>query len=256
MGDMLLATDIGNTNITVGVFDGEAIKGRWRVLSAPRRSSDEYWALFTAFFSSAGIRRGDISGSILCSVAPSITGPVREALSSSTGVRPLVAGEDVEPGIRVRNPAEVGIDRLVNAVGAYRAYGRALIIADLGTAATFDYVTPSGEFAGGAIAPGLSASAEALWRGAEKLPRVEIKRPERAVGRDTVEAMRAGLFYGFAGLVDGLIDALKAEAGTDPAVVATGGDSTLLVGASRHIKEADEFLTLKGLKAVYDKSRQ
>lgn len=250
---MLLAIDIGNTNIVLGLMAEGAVSKHWRIATDKRRTGDEYGAILRSLLGSADFK-ADIKGAVMASVVPSLVKPFREALSKYVGVEARVVGEDLKYPMPVLtdNPAEVGADRLVNAVAAFSAYGGPLVVVDLGTAATFDYVTAKGEFAGGAIAPGVSVSAEALYRKAAKLPRVDAVRPERAVGRNTVEAMRSGLYWGFAGLVDGIIGKIIEERGGSPRVVATGGLAPLVIGASRYVAEADEFLTLKGLHIIYE----
>ncbi len=251
---MLLAIDIGNTNIVAGVFKDGELKRHWRVSTDKRRTSDEYGIILSGLFDSAGLKRADLKGSIVCSVVPPLNGVFKEALGGYLGVDPLIVGTDIMAPIKVLtdNPEEVGTDRLVNAVAAYSRYRRALIVVDFGTAVTFDYITGKGEYSGGAIAPGVEISAEALFKGTAKLPRIEVGKPSRAIGRNTVDAMRSGLFFGFIGLVDGVIERMKKEAGGDPEVIATGGLSGVVIGESRYISKADEFLTLKGLKIIYE----
>lgn len=252
---MLLAIDIGNTNIVVGVFRGEELVKHWRVSTLRQQTADEYGIILLNLFSSYGIKPAEVKGAIVSSVVPSLNKPFKDALLGYFGVTPLIVGEEgVDPLIKVLtdNPSEVGADRIVNAVAAYREYKRPLIVVDFGTAVTFDYINEKGDYSGGVIAPGISISVEALFTKTAKLPRVEVKRPERMVGKNTVESMQAGIFYGFISLVDGIIERMIAEVGTSPKVIATGGLAQIAVGSARYITETDEFLTLKGLMLIYE----
>lgn len=251
---MLLALDIGNTNITAGVFKGDSLKCFRRIKTGRTKTPDEYRRLFLKALKKDGLRASDIDATIVCSVVPRIDRAVASALRGLTKTRPLFVGRDIKPGIRVStdNPAEVGADRIVNAVAATRLHRPPLIIVDLGTASTFDYIAGDGSYRGGAIAPGIGISAEALFEKTAKLPRIRIRRPQRVIGRDTVSAMESGLYWGSLGLIDGVIERMKREIKGKPAVIATGGFSALIKGRSRFIDEYDEFLTLKGLKFIYE----
>ncbi|MBW7957243.1 MAG: type III pantothenate kinase [Deltaproteobacteria bacterium] len=249
---MLLTLDIGNTSITLGVFRGEELKESWRLSTDARRTADEYGASLLALLSSSGIKAPDLKAAIVSSVVPQMNAALKDALARYLGLRAtFVTHENCGIKVLTERPSEVGPDRLVNAVAAFSAHKKPLIVADFGTAVTFDYVTGKGEFAGGAIAPGIGILSEALHSKTAVLPRVEAVKPERLVGRNTIEAMRSGLFYGFLGLVDGILERMAEEAGTDPIVVATGGHAGLLKGESRRINEIDEFLTLKGLRIIH-----
>lgn len=250
---MLLAIDIGNTNIVVGVFIDGALGKHWRIATDTAQTADEYGARLKSLILDAGPGIG-IKGAIIASVVPALDGVFKAAVSKHLGVEPLLVGEDVTPRIPVLtdDPSEVGSDRIVNAVAAYSAFKSDLIVVDFGTAVTFDYVTARGEYAGGSIAPGISISAEALHEKTAKLPRVDVGRTSAVVGKNTVESMRAGIFWGFIGLVDGLIERMINEVGGSPKIISTGGLAPLVIGSSAYVTESDEFLTLKGLYIIYE----
>ncbi|MEE9613334.1 MAG: type III pantothenate kinase [Thermodesulfobacteriota bacterium] len=251
---MLLAVDIGNTNIVIGVFDGADIKEHWRLGTVKERTADEYGIVLSALLDNAGIKPGEITGGIVSCVVPQLKDTFTGLLSGKLGIEPLVVGPCVKTGMPILtdDPREVGADRIVNAVAAYAAHKGPLIVVDFGTAVTFDYVTPAGEYAGGAIAPGIDVSSDALFRRAARLPRVELRKPKTVIGKGTVESMQAGIFYGFVGLVEGLVERIKKETGTRPKVIATGGLAGVVSGESRVIDEVDEFLTLKGLRIIHE----
>ncbi|WKZ32302.1 MAG: type III pantothenate kinase [Thermodesulfobacteriota bacterium] len=249
---MLLTVDIGNTSITLGAFRGAGLTESWRLSTDAGRTADEYGASLVALLSSSGIKAPDLKAAIVSSVVPQLNGAMKDALARYLGLSAtFVTHENCGIKVLTERPSEVGPDRLVNAVAAFSIHRKPLIVADLGTAATFDYVTGKGEFAGGAIAPGMGLSAEALHSKTAVLPRVEPDKPDRVIGRNTVEAMRSGIFYGFLGLVEGILERMAEEAGTRPMVVATGGYAGLFKGRSRRITEVDEFLTLKGLRIIH-----
>lgn len=251
---MLLVIDIGNTNISAALFKGAAIVRRFRVAADARRTFDEYGIILRGLLSSAGYKPGDIRGVMVSSVVPRLDKTIKDAVADYIGVRALIVGTDVDAPIRVLTdkPKEVGADRLVNAVAAYGMHRTALIVVDLGTATTFDYVTEDGAFAGGAIAPGLGISVEALYIKTAKLPGVEISIPERVIGRNTIEAMRSGIYWGYAGLIDAIVDRMKVELKSNPPVIATGGLARTMKDAVRSVTEIDEDLTFKGLKIIYE----
>ncbi len=249
---MILVIDIGNTDTVLGVFEGPVLRNHWRVSTFKEKTAGEYGVFLRELLFAAGLKAGDFTDVAACSVVPEVNGAFREAVKACTGRPVRFVGEDIPYPMPVitDNPAEVGADRITNAVAAYTIFKSPVIIVDFGTAITIDYITAKGEYAGGAIAPGIGVSVEALVARASKLPGVEVARPERVVGKNTVESMRSGIFYGFTGLVDGIIKRMIAEAGGKPKVIATGGNSGLLKGESEFIKERDEFLTLKGLKIL------
>jgi len=251
---ILLAADIGNTNIVIGAFRNNVLISHWRINTEIDRAPDEYGVVLRGLISTAGIDWANIEGAIVCSVVPGLNRTFVEAVNKYISKRTYLVGEDIDAGIKVLtdNPDEVGADRLVNAVAAKNLYKLPVIVADFGTAITFDYVTVKG-YMGGVIAPGIAISAEALFNRAAKLPKITIARPGRVIGRNTVESMRSGIFFGFAGLADSIIEKMRKETGGNPSVIATGGMGEVLLGESRYIKKTDEFLTLKGLKFIYEK---
>ncbi|MBI5238735.1 MAG: type III pantothenate kinase [Deltaproteobacteria bacterium] len=254
---MLLAVDIGNTNIVLGVFKGKALKKSWRISTLKKGALDEYTALVSGLFLKDGIKPSGLKGAVVSSVVPSLDRVFRETIRGLTGVRPLFAGVDLIPKmpVLIDNPGELGSDRLVNGYAAYGIYKTSLIIVDAGTAITFDYVTKKGEYAGGVIGPGISISAEALFKSAELLNPVDIKRPKNVVGKNTEDAVRSGLYWGFISLVDGIIQRMRKETGKVDKVIATGGMGRLISAGSAHITGYDEFLTLKGLRMLFEEAR-
>jgi len=251
---MLLAIDMGNTNTSVGLFDGEELKDHWRLVTGETaRNAEECRIVFSDLLTFAELASGDIDAVIVSSVVPRRERTLSGGIEALTGISPLFVGSDIEARISIKtdDPKEVGADRIANAVAAYDACKGALIVVDLGTAVTFDYVNKDGEYSGGVIAPGLGVSAEALTLRAEKIEAVEIKRPEKVVGMSTASALSSGVFYGFVSLVDGIIERMREEVGGEPRIVATGGHAQLLAGESTFITDVDELLTLKGLRLIY-----
>jgi len=255
---MLLVVDIGNTNIVFGVYRDDLLANHWRVSTVLERTADEYAIVLNSLLDFEKVRLNDIQSVIISCVVPPLLMPFQSICSTYIGVEPLV----VEPGIKTgmpilyENPQEVGADRIVNAVAGYEKHRKALIIVDFGTATTFDYVTPKGEYAGGAIAPGMMISLEALFERASKLPRVELVKPKEIIGKNTVSAMQAGIVYGYISLVDGIVARMKETVGTKPWVIATGGLAGLIFKESNSLDEVDELLTLKGLKILYEKNKE
>lgn len=254
---MLLVIDVGNSNIVLGIYDGLQLVRNWRLSTDKSRTSDEYAVLLHSLFSQAGLGFSSVNAAIISSVVPPLTG-VMEAISHDFfHLTPFVVGPGIKTGMPIQydNPREVGADRIVNAVAGYEKYHCALIIVDFGTATTFDYVNKKGEYCGGAIAPGLAISLEALFQRASKLPRVDIAKPPQIIAKNTVNSMQAGIFYGYIGLVDEIVSRIKTESRDNPKVIATGGLANLIAPESSTIEEVDDFLTLDGLRILYERNR-
>jgi type III pantothenate kinase len=254
---MLLAIDIGNTNVVLGVFDKERLVENWRVGTNAQITPDEYAMSFKDLFGFAGLEFRQITGVIISTVVPPLLPVMVEMSRKYFRIEPMVVTHELKTGITIRydNPKEVGADRIVNAAAAFKLFGGPLIIVDFGTATTFCAVTREGEYLGGAIAPGIKISAEALFQRASKLPRVELSKPLKVIGRDTVGAMQAGILYGYAGLVDGIVERMKKELAADARVVATGGLAELVSPETRSVQEIKPQLTLEGLRLLYDINR-
>jgi type III pantothenate kinase len=255
---MLLVIDVGNTNIVYGLFDGEKLVHQWRVESGRGRTADEYAVVLWQLLQMHGVATKNVTASIVASVVPALTEPMVALVKRAFGHEAMVVGPGIRTGMAIlyENPREVGADRIVNAVAAYEKSKGGVIVVDFGTATTFDCVTPKGEYLGGVIAPGIQISADALFSRAAKLPRVEIAKPPKVVGRNTNHSMQSGIVYGYVGLVDGLVERLQAELGYPCAVIATGGLAPLIAPMTRTIGEVDEMLTLVGLRILFDRNRE
>ncbi|MGC8844560.1 MAG: type III pantothenate kinase [Candidatus Hydrogenedens sp.] len=253
---MLLVIDVGNSNIVLGIYHKDKLINHWRVVTSNYRTGDEFYLLITMLFYSANIKPSQIRGCCISSVVPDINPALYHLCERAFGFEPVM----VEPGIRTGivlqcdNPKEVGADRIVNAVAGVEEYGGPLIIVDFGTATTFDVVTAKSEWLGGVIVPGIQLSADALFEHCAKLPRVEISVPPAVIGRDTVTNIRSGLTYGYADLVNGLIERIRLEMGTHARVLATGGLAETIAQLAKNIDVVDPLLTLKGLKIIYEKN--
>ncbi len=254
---MLLVFDVGNTNIVLGVYDKETLLYHWRISSDKQKTSDEYGILLYNLFAFRGINMRDIKAVAISSVVPPLIVPLTRMCQRYFFVDPLLVGPGVKTGICIKyeNPREVGADRIVNAMAAVQKYGGPLIIVDFGTATTFCYVTANGDYLGGAIAPGIGISTDALFQRAAKLPRIELAVPRSVICRNTITSMQSGIIFGFVGQVDEIVRRMKKEAGEDAKVVATGGLANLIAQESSTINIVEPFLTLEGLRLLYEQNR-
>ncbi len=253
---MLFAMDVGNTNIVLGVFKGPDLQGHWRMSTDRHKTEDEYGILVLNMLEHSGFKAQDVRGAIIASVVPPLTPVLEKMIRRYFKISPVIVGPGTKTGINVKyeNPKEVGPDRITNAVAAYRKYGGPVIVVDYGTATTFDVISKDGEYLGGAIAPGILTSTDALFDNAARLPRIELVRPGSAIGRTTVESMQSGIVFGFVGQADGLVARLKKELGGEAHVVATGGLANLVARESSTIQHVEPMLTLEGLQMIYQKN--
>ncbi|MBW2304814.1 MAG: type III pantothenate kinase [Deltaproteobacteria bacterium] len=255
---MLFCIDVGNTNIVWGITDGDHILNHWRIRTERDITADELGILIHNLFRNSGHRLEEVSDIIISCVVPPLLNTLEEFCSRYFKVAPLIVGPETDTGMPILydNPREVGADRIVNAVAAYEKYKNALVIVDFGTATTFDCVSPEGAYIGGAIAPGVIISCEALFQKASKLPRVEIfVRPKEVIAKDTISSMNVGIVYGYAGLVDGIVGRIKREMASNPTVLATGGLAPLICEVSETIDRVEEYLTLEGLMSIFKRNR-
>jgi type III pantothenate kinase len=254
---MLLVIDAGNTNITLGVFDGTQLVATWRLLTKSDKSGDEYGADIRALFEEARLDVKHIEGIAICSVVPPLDDVLKRVAEVDFKLTPLFVDHTTDTGLKILydSPSELGADRIVDAAAGVAKYGAPCIVVDCGTATTFNAVNAAHEYLGGVIAPGIMISADALFSRAAKLPRVEIKRPHKVIATSTIGAMQSGLYYGYAGLVDGVLSQMIAELGSQPRVIATGGLAPLIADGSKFIEQVDRTLTLDGLRLIYERNK-
>jgi len=254
---MLLAIDIGNTDTTFGVFDDEKLRATWHMATAIHRMADEYAALLLNLMRQQGLDIPNIKAIALCSVVPPLISTFDELFQRYFHITPLVVGAGVRTGVRIRmdNPREVGADRIVNAAAAHHLYGGPVIVADLGTATTFDTVSKEGDYLGGAIAPGIMTAAEALFTRTSMLSRVELTHPKRAIGTNTIAAMQSGIIFGYVGLIEGIVARIQKELEEKAKVVATGGYASLIAKETTIFDEVNPALTLIGLRLIYQMNK-
>ncbi|MDQ0273080.1 type III pantothenate kinase [Cytobacillus purgationiresistens] len=253
---MIFVFDIGNTNMVLGVYKGDELKYHWRIETDRHKTEDEYAMIVKSLFEHEKLSFSDIDGIIISSVVPPIMFSLERMCQKYFHIKPLVVGPGIKTGLNIKydNPKEVGADRIVNAIAGIHEYGSPLIIVDFGTATTYCYINEHKQYMGGAIAPGIGISTEALYSRAAKLPRIEIARPEGIVGKNTVSAMQAGILFGYVGQVEGIVKRMKDESTMKATVIATGGLANLIAKESNIIDVVDPFLTLKGLQLIYKRN--
>jgi len=253
---MLLVIDVGNTDTVLGVYEGQVLRAHWRLSTNRRQTADEYGILIRNLFTLDGIQPSQIDAVMVASVVPPLNSVLEEMAAKYFHLKAVFLGPGTRTGMAIHydNPQEVGADRIADAVAAFEKYGGPCVVVDFGTAITFDAISEKGEYLGGVIAPGVGISAEALFQQAARLPRVEIREPDRVIGTNTVGSMQSGLFYGAVGLVDGILDRLCAVLGEKTKVVATGGQAALVAAASKYKPPVDPSLTLDGMRIIYERN--
>ncbi len=256
MKSLILVIDVGNTNIVLGVYKNSNLKEYWRISTERYKTADEYGILFKQLFDNSKLKLVDIEGVIISCVVPPLIETLERTIKKYIMKTPLIVGPGIKTGIKIglENPKEVGADRIVNAIAAIELYGTPLIIVDFGTATTFDYIDEEGTYQGGAIAPGINISTEALFQRAAKLPRIELVKPKNIIGKNTINAMQSGIIFGFVGQVDAIVERMIAQSDIIPKVIATGGLAELIATESKTITEVNNFLTLEGLIRIYNKN--
>lgn len=254
---MILVVDVGNSNIVLGIYKHRELLHHFRISTSRQSTVDEYGILIHSFFQMSGISTSEIEGVIISSVVPPLVNVLEEMCIKYVGKKPLIVGPGIKTGLNLRyeNPREVGADRIVNAVAAIDQFNCPLVVVDFGTATTFDCIDGEGNYLGGAIVPGIGISTEALYQRASKLPRIELEKPKKVIGRNTIHAMQAGIIFGYAGQVDGIVERIKEEMKATPKVIATGGLAELIASETRTIEVVSPMLTLEGLRIIYERNK-
>lgn len=254
---MILVVDVGNSNIVLGIYKQRELLHHFRISTSRQSTVDEYGILTHNFFQMSGISTSEIEGVIISSVVPPLVNVLEEMCIKYVGKKPLIVGPGIKTGLNLRyeNPREVGADRIVNAVAAIDQFNCPLVVVDFGTATTFDCIDGEGNYLGGAIVPGIGISTEALYQRASKLPRIELEKPKKVIGRNTIHAMQAGIIFGYAGQVDGIVERIKEEMQATPKVIATGGLAELIASETKTIEVVSPMLTLEGLRIIYERNK-
>ena len=253
---MLFSVDVGNTNLSLGVFRGAELVGDWRLKTDREQTVDGWGVLFRNLLSLNGLELGEVEGMVISSVVPSLDASLRKMAEKYLNSSPLFLDAETDTGltIRIDNPLEVGADRIANSVAAYDRFGGPCVSVDFGTAINFDVISANAEYIGGLLCPGIGVAAEALFRRTARLPQIELREPETLVGAGTVPALQSGMFYGALGQLDGILERLVAELGPETSVVATGGQAQMICPKSRYVREVDEHLTLQGLRLIWERN--